>query len=49
MDLRRCRQSIETRNSQLGKMGVEQLQAGTNIGFEIKLHASLTGAGSNRL
>ncbi|HZS03593.1 MAG TPA: hypothetical protein VFD58_01845 [Blastocatellia bacterium] len=29
------------RNSQLEKIGVEQLHARTNIGFEIKLHASL--------
>jgi Transposase DDE domain len=41
MDLRRYRKSIETRNSQLEKMGVEQLHARTNLGFEIKLHASL--------
>ncbi len=41
MDLRRYRKSIETRNSQLEKMGVEHLHARTNTGFEIKLHASL--------
>ena len=41
MDLRRYRKTIETRNSQLEKMGIEQLHARTNAGFEIKVHASL--------
>lgn len=41
MDLRRYRKTIETRNSQLEKMGLEHLQARTNAGFEIKVHASL--------
>lgn len=41
MDLRRYRKTIETRNSQLEKMGLEHLHARTNTGFEIKVHASL--------
>lgn len=41
MDLRRYRKTIETRNSQLEKMGIEHLHARTNSGFEIKVHASL--------
>jgi hypothetical protein len=33
--------SIETINSQLESMGIERLHARTNLGFEIKVHASL--------
>ena len=40
-DLRRYRKVIETVNSQLERMGVEQLYARTNAGFDIKVHASL--------
>lgn len=40
-DLRQYRMSIETTNSQLESMGIERLHARTNIGFEIKVHASL--------
>lgn len=40
-DLRRYRKLIETLNSQLESMGVEQLRARTNPGFEIKIHSSL--------
>ena len=40
-DLRRYRKTIETVNSQLARMGMEQLYARTNAGFDIKVHASL--------
>lgn len=40
-DLKRFRKSIETVNAQLEKMGTQHLHARTNIGFEIKVHASL--------
>jgi hypothetical protein len=40
-DLRLYRKSIETVNSQLVSMGLQQLRARTNQGFEIKVHASL--------
>lgn len=40
-DLRLYRKSIETVNSQLASMGLQQLRARTNEGFEIKVHASL--------
>jgi hypothetical protein len=40
-DLRLYRRRIETIYSQLESMGLERLHARTNIGFEIKLHASL--------
>ncbi len=39
--LKRYRQGIETVNSQLESMGIEQLRARTNKGFFIKVHASL--------
>lgn len=35
------RHAIETMNSQLERMGFERLYARTNVGFEIKAHASL--------
>jgi hypothetical protein len=41
LELREYRHTIETVNSQLEKMGVERLHARTNIGFEVKVHASL--------
>jgi hypothetical protein len=41
MQLRRYRKSIETVNSQLEKMGVQNLHARSNEGFDIKVHASL--------
>ena len=41
IELREYRHTIETVNSQLEKMGVERLHARTNIGFEVKVHASL--------
>jgi hypothetical protein len=41
MDLKRYRKTIETVNSQGEKMGMQRLHARTNIGFEIKVHASL--------
>jgi len=34
--LKHYRKGIETRNSQLEKMGIERLYARTNTGFEIK-------------
>ncbi|MBA3712189.1 MAG: IS982 family transposase [Pyrinomonadaceae bacterium] len=40
-DLRRYRKTIETVNSQLERMGIEQLYARSNAGFDIKVHASL--------
>ena len=40
-DLRQYRSRIETINSQLESMGLERLHARTNLGFEIKVHASL--------
>jgi hypothetical protein len=40
-DLGEYRHSIETTNSQLEKMGIERLYARTNLGFDIKVHASL--------
>ena len=40
-DLKRYRKNIETVNSQLEKMGTQHLHAGTNTGFDIKVHASL--------
>jgi hypothetical protein len=41
LELREYRHTIETVNSQLEKMGVERLHARTNIGLELKVHASL--------
>jgi hypothetical protein len=41
LELREYRHTIETVNSQLEKMGVERLQARTNSGLELKVHASL--------
>ncbi len=40
-DLKQYRKGIETVNSQLEKMGTQHLHARTNIGFEVKVHASL--------
>lgn len=40
-ELHQYRMSIETINSQLESMGFERIHARTNIGFEIKIHASL--------
>jgi hypothetical protein len=40
-DLGEYRHTIETTNSQLEKMGIERLYARTNLGFDIKVHASL--------
>jgi len=39
--LREHRSRVETTNSQLAAMGVQQLHARTNPGFELKVHASL--------
>lgn len=39
--LREHRKRIETGNSQLEAMGVQRLRARTNVGFELKVHASL--------
>ena len=41
IDLQDFRHTIETRNSQLEKMGIERLYARTNLGFELKVQASL--------
>lgn len=41
LELEEYRKSIETRNSQIEKMGIERLYARTNSGFEIKVHASV--------
>jgi hypothetical protein len=41
LELRDYRHTIETVNSQCEKMGLERLYARTNIGFELKVHASL--------
>jgi hypothetical protein len=41
VELRQYRHTIETVNSQLEKMGVERLYARTNMGFDMKVHASL--------
>jgi hypothetical protein len=41
IELRDYRHTIETVNSQLEKMGVERLYARTNVGFDLKVHASL--------
>ena len=41
LELREYRHTIETVNSQLEKMGVERLHARTNVGFELKVYASL--------
>ncbi len=40
-DLKQYRKVIESVNSQLEKMGTQHLHARTNIGFEVKVHASL--------
>ena len=40
-ELKQYRKGIETRNSQIEKMGIERLYARTNIGFEIKVQASV--------
>lgn len=40
-DLRLYRHSIDTRNSQLEAMGIQNLHARTHAGFEIKVIASL--------
>jgi len=41
LELREYRHTIETVKSQLEKMGVERLHARTNVGFELKVYASL--------
>ena len=41
LELHEYRHTIETVNSQLEKMGVERLHARTNVGFELKVYASL--------
>ena len=41
IESREYRHTIETVNSQLEKMGVERLHARTNVGFELKVYASL--------
>ena len=41
IELRAYRHTIETVNSQLEKMGIERLDARTNAGFELKVHATL--------
>jgi hypothetical protein len=41
VELRQYRHTIEIVNSQLEKMGVERLYARTNMGFAMKVHASL--------
>jgi hypothetical protein len=41
VELQQYRHTIETVNSQLEKMGVERLYARTNVGFDLKVHASL--------
>ena len=48
-DLRCYRRLIETRNSQLENMGLEQLHARTNAGFEIKVLAALLGLACHNL
>ena len=40
-ELKQYRKGIETRNSQVEKMGIERLYARINTGFEIKVHASV--------
>lgn len=40
-DLRRYRKQIETVYSQMEKMGIQQLYARTNAGFELKVYASV--------
>lgn len=41
IDLKECRQRIETVNSQLEAMGVQRLRARTNEGLELKVRASI--------
>ncbi len=41
LELREFRHTIETVNSQLEKMGLERLHARTNLGLDLKVHASL--------
>lgn len=41
LDLHEYRHTIETVNSQLEAMGVQRLRARTNVGFDLKVHASL--------
>jgi hypothetical protein len=41
IEVRTYRHPIETVNSQLEKMGIERLDARTNAGFELKVHATL--------
>jgi hypothetical protein len=41
LELEQYRKGIETRNSQIEKMGIERLYARTNDGFEIKVKASI--------
>jgi len=48
-DWRRYRRLIETRNSQLENMGLEQIHARTNAGFEIKVLAPLLSLACHNL
>ena len=41
IELRAYRHTIETVNRQLEKMGIERLDARTNAGFDLKVHATL--------
>ena len=41
IELRKYRHTIETVNSQCEKMGLERLHARTNLGFELKVLASM--------
>ena len=41
LELREYRHTIEPVNSQAEAMGIERLHARTNVGFELKVHASL--------
>ena len=41
LELREYWHTIEMVNSQLEKMGVQRLRARTNVGFELKVYASL--------
>jgi hypothetical protein len=49
LDLHTYRHTIETPNSQMEKMGLERLHARTNLGLELKVHASLIAAACTNL
>jgi hypothetical protein len=49
LDLHTYRHTIETLNSPMEKMGLERLHTRTNLGLELKVHASLIAAACTNL